>query len=55
MRAVSPEPVLSHLPTHRLPVSEMLGALAVEGMDQPPPSLQPMLSDDKQLALTIAT
>lgn len=46
-----PEPVLSRLPTRRLPVFERLGALAVEGMGQPPPSLQPMLSDDKQLSL----
>lgn len=51
-----PELVLSPscLPTHRLPVSEKLDALAAMGMDQPPPGLTLVLRDDKQFSLEAA-
>lgn len=52
-----PESALSPscLPTHRLPVSEKLGALAAMGMDgSAPPGLMLVLRDDKQLSLEAA-
>lgn len=51
-----PELVLSPscLPTHKLPVSEKLEALAATGMDYPPPGLTLVLRDDKQLSLKAA-